>query len=156
MPFPFSIHGSIQIPQDVGSLPDRAIIFACIDQVEHEGARVVSRSPRSTVFISPLFRRLGSNWRFTVPLSGGSFEITSEPTGGRRLRYDLSTRRTALMGFVMVVVLVAGVIALNADRFLGWLGAVFCLWIVGVNYFISVVRAPLWLRQRLSEALTRG
>ena len=156
MPFPFSIHGSIPIPHDVDSLSNRAIIFACIDQVEHEGARVVSRSPRSTVFVTPLFRRPGSNWRFTVPLSGGSLEITSEPTGDRRLRYDLSTRRMALMGFVLVAGVFAGVIALHAGHFLGWIGAGFFLWIVGVNYFISVVRAPMWLRQRISEALERG
>src|SRR5215475_9255968 len=102
MPFPFSIRGSIPIPHDLGSLPDGAIISACIDQVEDEGARIVSHGPRSTVFVAPLFWSLGSNWRFTLPLSGGSFEITGEPSGGRRLRYDLSMRRTALMGTVMV------------------------------------------------------
>ena len=156
MPFPFSIRGSIPIPHDSGTVSDRAIISACIEQVEDEGARVVSRSDRSTAFTSPIFRRLGSNWRFTVPLSGGSFEITADTAGGRRLRYDVSTRRTALMGIVLLGAWFAVVIALDAGRFPWWIGAVFWLSIVGVNYFIPFVRAPGWLRQRLSDAATQA
>jgi len=155
MPFPFSIRGSIPIPRDPATLSDRAIIDACADQVEHEGARVVSRSDRSTAFASPLFRGLGSKWRFTVPLSGGSFEITREATGGRRLRYVLSTRRTALMGTAILAVFFALAIAAGPGPFPWWTGVFFWLWIVGVNYVISFARAPSWLRRRLSDAATQ-
>jgi len=149
MPFPFSIRGSIPIPV---SLSDRAIILACVDQIEQEGARVVWRSDRSTEFTSPLFRRLGSNWRFTVPLSGGSFEITGEPTGARRLSYDLSTRRVALIGTAMFVGLFVVAFIVGRVPFPLPIAAGFWLWIVGANYIISYMRAPSWVRRRLSDA----
>jgi hypothetical protein len=154
MPFPFSIHGSVPIPDDVANVPDDAIILACVDQCEHEGARIVSRGSCSTAFTAPLFRSWGSNWRFTVPFSAGSFEITSDSTGRRRLRYDLSTRRIAVLGTLIVAGLFAAVAVKGLGLLPWWIPLGFWLWIVGVNYTISLVRAPSWMRRRVSDAAT--
>jgi hypothetical protein len=152
MPFPFSIRGSVRILDEAAGLSDDAIIIACVDQIEHEGARVASRSDRSTTFTVP-FLSWGSNWRFTVPLSAGSLEIIREPTGGRRLRYDFSTRRIALIGTVAVIGLFAAVALNGVGQFPWWVPVIGWLWLVGANYFISFVRAPSWVRRRISDAV---
>ena len=152
MPFPISIRGSVPIPDNAARLPDDAIIIACVDQVEHEGARIVSHSGGSTTFTVPFFS-WGSNWRFTRPLSAGALEITSEPAGGRRLRYDFSTRRTALMGAVMIIGLFAIVAFQGVGQIPWWVAPVGWLWLVGVNYFISFVRARSCVRRRIADAV---
>lgn len=152
MPFPFSIRGSVAIPAEAAHLSDRAIMIACVDQIEHERARVVSQSDRSTTFTVPLLS-LGSNWRFTVPLSAGSLEITSAPGGERRLRYDFSSRRLALIGTIMVFVMFTVVSVNNVGDFPWWLPVVAWLWLVGMNHFITFVRAPSWVRRRVSDAI---
>ena len=140
------------IPNEAANLPDPAIMIACVDQLEHEGAHVISRTDRSTAFTTP-FIRWGSNWRFTVPLSAGVLKITSDPAGGRRLIYDFSTRRTALMGTVVITGLFAFVAASRVGQFPWWAPLLGWLWLVGANYCISLVRAPSWVRRRVSDAV---
>ena len=152
MPFPLSIRGSIAIPSEAASLPDQAIIIACIDQAEHEGARIASRTDRSVAFTMP-FISLRSNWRFTAPLSAGLLEIVRDPSGGRRLSYDFSTRRTAVIGTVMITVLFVVVAVNDVGQFPWWVPLIGWLWIVGANYGISFLRAPSWVRRRISDAV---
>jgi hypothetical protein len=152
MPFPFSIRGSVPISDEAANLSDDAIIIACVDQVEHERARVVSHTDHSTSFTVP-FLSWGSNWRFTVPLSGGSLEIMGEPAGGRRLSYNFSTRRVALIGTLAIIGLFVVVASRGVGQFPWWVPFVGWLWLVGGNYFISFVRAPRWVRRRISDAV---
>ena len=152
MPFPLSIRGSVPIPNEAANLPDQAIIIACVDQLEHEGARVILRTDRSAAFTTPVIS-WGSNWRFTVPLSGGSLEITGAPAGGRRLSYDFSTRRTALMGTVAITAMFIIVTVNDVGQFPWWMLVLGWLWLVGANYGISFLRAPSWVRRRITDAV---
>ena len=152
MPFPLSIRGSIAIPNEAASLSDRAITLACVDQVEHEGAHVVSHTDRSMTFTTSLIS-WGSNWRFTVPLSVGLLEIHSDSGGGRRLRYTFSTRRTALIGTVMILGLFGMVAVNDIGQFPWWVPLLGWLWLVGANYGISFLRAPSWARRRVFDAV---
>lgn len=152
MPFPLSIRGSIPIPDTAANVSDDAIIVACVDQIEHEGARVVSRGDHSMAFTVP-FISWGSNWRFTVPLSAGSLEITHESGRNRRLRYDLSTRRTAVLGTLMCVGLFAFGATSRSGQMPWWVPLLAWLWLVGSNYGISYVRTASWASRRVSDAV---
>jgi len=152
MPFPLSIRGSISISGAAANVSDDAIIIACVDQLEHEGARVVSRGDGSLSFVVPFFG-LGYSWRFTAPLSAGSLEIAREAGPGRRLTYDFSTRRLTLMGTAMM----GGLLAFDAFKGFGELPwevpVVGWLWLVGANYSLTYARAESWVRGRVTEAV---
>jgi hypothetical protein len=152
MPFPVSIRGSIPIPIEAANVSDQAIMLACVDQVEHERAYIVSHTDRSATFSTAVIT-WGPNWRFTVPLSAGSLEIETDSAGGRRLNYDFSTRRTTLIGTVMVIGMFVLVAAEDVGQFPWWMPVLFWLWLVGVNYLIPFFRAPSWVRRRISDAV---
>lgn len=152
MPFPISIRGSIAIPEDAKAASDEGIIAACVDQVAHEGCRIDSQDARSATFSGPFFRLFGWRWQFTAPLSAGSFEVTADAAGQRRVYYNFSRRRTALLGTIIVVALSIPVAAEGLARFLWWVPLFAWVWIVGVKYFISFVRAPFWVRRRVADA----
>jgi len=152
MPFPLSIRGSISIPGAAANVSDDAIIIACVDQIEHEGARVVSRSDRSVSFAAPFFS-LGRNWRFTAPVSAGSLEIARASGPGRCLTYDFSMRRNTLIGTAMIVGMVAYVATSASGEFPWWVAPIGWLWVVGGNYLITYTRAESWARRRVSDAV---
>lgn len=152
MPFPVSIRGSVPIPDHATEVPDAGIIIACVDQIEHEGAHATDRNERSIAFTSPLFRTWGSSWRFTVPVSAGTFEIVRDSSGRRRITYELSTRRTALVGTILVAGMFGFMALTTRMPFPRWVPLVFWGWIVGVNYVSSFVRAPFWVRRRIADA----
>lgn len=152
MPFPISIRGSEPIRDEAANLSDAAIIIACVDQLEHEGARVAAHSDRSTSFTVPLLT-MRSNWRFTAPLSGGAVEVIRDATGGRRLAYDFSTRRLALIGTLMIGALFFVVAVRDVGQFPWWFPFFGWLWLVGGNYFIAFVRASSWARRRITDAV---
>jgi len=140
------------IPNEAANLSDQAIILACVDQVEHEGAHLLSHTDRSATFATSLIS-WGSNWRFTVPISAGSLAIDKDSAGRRKLSYDLSTRRTALIGTIMVIALFGVAAGKGAGQFPLWVPLVGWLWLVGANYLISFLRAPSWVSRRVSDAL---
>lgn len=152
MPFPISICGSVSVPGDADHVSGAAIILACVDQIQHEGARVATHSDRATTFTVPLIS-FGSNWRFTVPLSAGLLQITQDSEGHRRLRYDFSTRRTALIGTAMIFGGTIFLIASGQAQVPWWLAPVAWLWLVGANYLISYARAPSWALHRVTDAI---
>ncbi|MFL5613991.1 MAG: hypothetical protein ACJ796_10060 [Gemmatimonadaceae bacterium] len=152
MPFPISIRGSVTIGDEAANVSDDAIIIACVDQIEHEGARVISHSDQSLVFSVPFFS-WGWNWRFTCPLAGGSLAITTEPTGDRRLSYDFSTRRLALIGTLVIGGFFTVVAVQVVGQSIWWIAPAAWLWMIGPSYFISFVRASRWVRRRVSVAV---
>lgn len=158
MPFPISTRGSIPIPFDAAALSDADIIVACVDQIEHERARVVSRTQSTVRFEAPFFRAWTNGWWLTALASAGQFVVDSAADARRVLRYQLSTGRNAVMGTVMTVVLFWVVIPSFETApevpwlftfmmwFSGW------LWIVGGNWATAAIRARFWCRKRVADA----
>jgi len=154
MPFPISTHGCVPIPADAASVSDEAIMLACADQIEHERARIVSRTDQQLRFAAPLFRTWTNGWWLTVAASHGNFTIKATEDGGRVLAYQLSTLRNTVIG-TLVVLLGFGVMLprMVPPPPFGWEIAILAwLWIVGANWATAAIRVRFWCRKRVADA----
>jgi len=162
MPFPISTRGSIPIPFDAAAVSDAGIILACVDQIEHERARVVSRTESTVRFEAPFFRAWTNGWWLTAAASAGRLVVDSAADGRRVLRYQLSTVRNAVVGTVMPVVLFWVLIPSfeTAPDFPWQFRFIMCfigsLLMVGGNWATAAIRARSWCRKRVADAKAAG
>jgi hypothetical protein len=168
MPFPISIRGAIDLAQPPASPSSRALIIACADRLEREGARVLSRTDIELEFRVPVFLRwVLPTW--LVPfLSSGTFRVDgNEANGGRsRLEYELSLRRSVLAALIapaLVLLLLqfgprivtpSGTAPSTAPPAAVYYFLPFIFfWIITVPYVWAMLRVRSWCRRRVDEAL---
>lgn len=159
MPFPISRTGSITVPPDadVPRTPEHVLARTREALAERGADRFVERDGRLH-FRSP-FRWLppGGSWNILAPISRGW--VAAEVRGsGICLRYHLRyTRLVTVASGMVFAVLAVVVLTSSVGDSEPWLLVVLWLWLCGVNYLISIIRFPGFLRWRLrSEAQRRG
>lgn len=168
MPFPISIHGAIDLAQQPSRPSSRALIIACADRLEREGARVLSRTDIELEFYVPVFLRwVLPTW--LVPfLSSGTFRVAgNEADGGKsRLEYEFSLRRSVLAALIAPTLLLLilqfgprvlppfGTAPLTAPPAgVYYLLPFILIWIMTVPYVWARLRVKSWCRRRVDEAL---
>src|SRR5262245_58060481 len=146
MPFHVSVIGEAPLPAvPVDDFPERVII-ACLDELEHEGAKITARSAYSVTYRKPFFR-LGfdSGWWLPVLAPTGTFEVHPSAPGGAKVTYRLSLLRHVAIGAVAPLFF----LLIPEARFAvipAW------LWLLGAPYLVAFFRARQWTRKRIEEA----
>ena len=146
MPFPFRVSGTVSVPDaGIRDLRNR-VLFTCIDEFEHAGARVTQRGPADAVFGVPFFRLRMRGWWLTPYLDGASIALDGDDAA-IQLIYRLSLWRA--VSITTVVVAIMGMVGRAPLAFLvvGW------LWLVGVHYAFVAIRARSWFRRRIADAI---
>ena len=146
MPFPLSINGEVDLPIVPADDFRKRVIFACMDELEHERCVITQRTGDGIRFSAPTFRgRFDLRLWFTAPLDGGRIEV--DATGDApKLRYQLSTRRLTAWGSVLTFLF------LLWAREKWWITLMASAWCVGLPYLIALIRAPRWMRKRITDA----
>lgn len=146
MSFPVRIRGSVALPTvAVDGLPERVMV-ACVDQFEHEGAKVTSDTPLAASFYVPIRMLERGQW-LTTSIESGTIDITPTADGGFVLTYQLSLWRVVLfMSF-------AAPILFGLIGHAPWeMTVLLWLLVVGGNYVHGTGRARFWFRQRIADA----
>lgn len=145
--FPLSITGELKISR----LQNEGIDLV-LNRVEQELAAVratnVSRTANRITFKGGIFRFV-SNWNILVPIGYGQIEVLPDC-----VKYDFSC--TQMLFAITVAVCVMGAFMLSsapANTFSPITLAFIWLWLFGMNYLLSAVRLPAFVRRIVHDRL---
>ncbi|HEY1934839.1 MAG TPA: hypothetical protein VGG99_22770 [Acetobacteraceae bacterium] len=153
MPFPVSITGVIRLSRDVvgGASIDR-IAVRIEDLLDAAAAKAVIRRDSSVAFTAGVFRAVFSS-NVLVSLDSGTLDI--EDAGDEiRVTYHASTVQMLIVVTAMLFLMGTLMLCLGLPRLVAvWVLLIGWLWLFGMNYLITSIRFPRWLRHGLQRSL---
>jgi len=152
--FPVSVTGSIRLK--LGAPPSdrtvKAVVDRIVDMLDAASATEAWTENNQVRFKVSIFRLIW-NWNILVPFNAGRFVVVPEDLS-LVVRYSLSVLRMFLFVTLILAALLVFFFWQSTDRMealrtdLPGLGLAW-LWLFGVNYLITMIRMPLWLRRGL-------
>lgn len=139
--FPLSITGEFKISR----LQDNDVNLV-LNRVEQELAAVratnVSRTANRITFTGGIFRFV-SNWNLLVPIGYGEIEVLPDC-----VKYTFSCTQMLVATTVMVCIMGAFILfSAPVSAFSLITPVIIWLWLFGMNYLISAVRLPAFVRK---------
>jgi hypothetical protein len=153
MPFPVSITGVIRFSRDaVGGAPIDRIAVRIEDLLDAAVAKTVIRRGNSVAFTAGVFRAVLSS-NVLVCLDSGTFDI-EDADDEIKITYHASTVQMLIVVTAMLFLMGALMLCLGLPRLVAvWLLPIGWLWLFGMNYLITSIRFPRWLRRGLQRSL---
>lgn len=154
--FPIGISGSIRLSEPGNPTPYvMPVRERLVDLLDEISAYDVVAEGDTVRFRLAFFGGAG-RYHPLAPVDRGTFQIEIEDTA-LRVRYRLSTLRFLLAITGLLAVFFGFVFFENATHMsrqtlmigvgFGW------LWLFGMNYLISAIRLPFWLRRKLKDVV---